>query len=122
MFHHLLPVLALGILILAGLIPRGQAAEVTCYAPDGMTVAPNDSFVPCNKLGITQQGIFSSCCLLDGDPSARDLCASSGLCVNGGVVRREFCTDKTWKSPSCVRVCLEPQVSTFGLGKLLWDV
>jgi len=105
-------VLFIGCWIMAGLLSQGWAAEVTCYAPDGMTVAPNDSFVPCNKLGITQQGIFSSCCRLDGDAAARDLCAASGLCLNGGVVRREFCTDKTWQSSSCVRVCLEPQVSS----------
>jgi len=111
MSRHSVAILLIGLLGIAVWLPRGLAAEVACYAPDGMTVAPNDSFVPCNKLGITQQGVFSSCCQLDGDLATRDLCASSGLCVRAGVVRREFCTDKTWQSSSCVRVCLEPQVS-----------
>jgi hypothetical protein len=93
------------------LLLQTQAAEVSCWAPDGTTIAPNDSFVPCNKLGITQKGIFSSCCQLDGDAASRDLCASSGLCVNGGVVRREYCTDKSWSSPTCVKICTDPAVS-----------
>ena len=89
---------------------HAQTAEVSCFAPDGKTVAPNDSFVPCNKLGITQVGAASSCCLLDGDVGARDLCASTGLCVNGGIIRREFCTDRTWSNPACVKVCTDPSV------------
>ncbi len=100
--------------VIVSLVLQAQTAEVPCFAPDGKTVAPNDSFVPCNKLGITQVGVASSCCLLDtdsGDASTRDLCASTGLCVNGGVIRREFCTDKTWQNPACVKVCTDPTVS-----------
>ncbi len=100
----------LAFVTLASLLLRCRADEVTCYAPDGITVAPNDSYVPCNKLGITQQGVYSSCCLLDGDPQARDLCAQSGLCLRGGIIQREYCTDKQWKSPACVPVCLDPKV------------
>jgi hypothetical protein len=98
---------------LAGLLLQVQGIEeVACWAPDGITIAPNDSFVPCNKLGITQVGIYSSCCQLDGDAQLRDLCASSGLCVNQGIVRREYCTDKTWQSPACVKVCNDPSVGS----------
>ncbi len=104
-------VLCVGLWVITGLFSSAQTVEVPCFAPDGVTIAPNDSFVPCNKLGITQVGVYSSCCLLDGDTD-RDLCAASGLCVNGGVVRREFCTDKSWASPACVKVCLDPVVST----------
>src|SRR5438105_4550717 len=103
----------LALLLSAGPAILITAAEVPCYAPDGVTVAPNDSFVPCNKLGITQQGIHSSCCLLDSDASGaagRDLCAASGLCINGGIVRREYCTDPTWTSPACVKICVDGQV------------
>ncbi|KAH8884716.1 hypothetical protein GQ53DRAFT_829664 [Thozetella sp. PMI_491] len=95
--------------ILASHLLQCQAAEVTCYAPDGITIAPNDSYVPCNKLGIQQQGVYSSCCLLDGDPDTRDLCAQSGLCLRAGIVQREYCTDKEWKSPACVPVCTDPK-------------
>ncbi|KAK3324998.1 hypothetical protein B0H66DRAFT_636505 [Apodospora peruviana] len=84
-------------------------ADTKCFAPDGVTVADNDTYVPCNKLGITQQGVHSSCCKLDGDPNDRDLCASTGLCVNSGIISRGYCTDKTWKSPACVNVCTDPR-------------
>ncbi len=97
--------------LLVSLLLHAQTVEVPCYAPDGRTIAPNDSFVPCNKLGITQTGAASSCCLLDGD-QPRDLCASTGLCINNGILRREFCTDKTWQNPACVKVCTDPAVST----------
>ena len=101
----------LGLAIIATFLLQIQAAEVTCYAPDGVTIAPNESYVPCNKLGITQQGVYSSCCLLDGDPEARDLCAESGLCLRNGIIQREYCTDQQWKSPACVQVCIDPNVS-----------
>ncbi|KAI0478249.1 hypothetical protein F4859DRAFT_479148 [Xylaria cf. heliscus] len=87
------------------------ADEVQCWAPDGKTLADNETVVPCNKLGIQQQGVYSSCCRLDGDASQRDYCTTSGLCLStfDGVLRREYCTDKTWKSPACVNVCTDPE-------------
>ncbi|KAI0815393.1 hypothetical protein GGR55DRAFT_675007 [Xylaria sp. FL0064] len=86
-----------------------QADEVTCYAPDGTAIADNQTAVPCNKLGITQANVHSSCCRLGGEADERDLCTTTGLCINSGVVRREFCTDSTWKSPACVNVCTDPK-------------
>lgn len=87
------------------------AAEVQCWAPDGKTLADNETVVPCNKLGIQQDGVYSSCCRLDGDAEQRDYCLTSGLCVSrlDNVYRREFCTDKLWKSPACVNVCTDPK-------------
>ncbi|KAF2970092.1 hypothetical protein GQX73_g3419 [Xylaria multiplex] len=86
------------------------ADEVRCWAPDGKTLADNETVVPCNKLGIQQDGVYSSCCRLDGDASQRDYCTTSGLCLStlDGVLRREYCTDKTWKSSACVNVCTDP--------------
>ncbi|CAM1504265.1 Fc.00g018560.m01.CDS01 [Cosmosporella sp. VM-42] len=108
-----------GLLLALGLA-GAQAAEVVCYAPDGETRAPNETYVPCNKLGITQSGVFSSCCRLDGNATDRDLCTTSGLCLNRGIVQREFCTDRTWKSPACVNVCTDPESggSTNGTAEL----
>ncbi|KAI1438346.1 hypothetical protein GGR50DRAFT_685485 [Xylaria sp. CBS 124048] len=84
--------------------------EVTCWAPDG-TPADNSTTVPCDKNGIQEHGVFSSCCRLDGDPGLRDLCTSAGLCLStaDGIVRRGYCTDKTWQSPTCVNVCTDPE-------------
>lgn len=94
-----------------GFVPRGRADEVECWAPDGKTRADNETYVPCNKLGITQDGVYSSCCRLDGKADERDLCATSGLCLNGGVLFRGYCTDKNWDSPACVSVCTDNSVS-----------
>ncbi|KAI0402194.1 hypothetical protein F4802DRAFT_379039 [Xylaria palmicola] len=100
--------------LLLGTAYLGQFAaadEVRCWAPDGTTLADNETVVPCNKLGIQQEGIYSSCCQLDGDAQHRDFCTTSGLCLStfDGVLRRESCTDKTWKSPACVNVCTDPE-------------
>lgn len=104
--HHLLALLFLTT------VRKVQADHTTedsivCYAPDGVSIA-NKSFAPCNRLGITQSGVHSSCCQLNLDSLAvgtRDLCTATGLCLNDGVIRRGFCTDKTWKSSACVKVC-----------------
>ncbi|KAI8627622.1 hypothetical protein F5Y19DRAFT_440576 [Xylariaceae sp. FL1651] len=100
----------LGILLAACVGPLTRADEVQCWAPDGKTLADNNTVVPCNKLGIQQAGVYSSCCRLDGVADQRDLCTTTGLCLStaDGVIRREFCTDKTWKSPACVNVCTDP--------------
>lgn len=87
------------------------AQEISCWAPDGTTLADNETYVPCNKLGIQQDGIESSCCRLDGNASNRDICAATGLCLNDGVLHRGYCTDKTWKNPACVNVCTDESVS-----------
>ncbi|KAJ0158402.1 hypothetical protein CTA2_11649 [Colletotrichum tanaceti] len=92
-----------------GLAARVLADEAACYAPNG-DLANNETYVPCNKLGINQSGVFSSCCALDGPPDRRDICSSSGLCINRqDQVQRGFCTDRTWKSKACNHVCTDVQ-------------
>ncbi|TDZ23969.1 hypothetical protein Cob_v003413 [Colletotrichum orbiculare MAFF 240422] len=89
-----------------GLAVGVTAQEAKCYAPNG-DLANNETYVPCNKLGINQAGVFSSCCALDGEPSQRDICSTSGLCINRqGQPQRGFCTDETWNSKACVHVCM----------------
>jgi hypothetical protein len=92
-------------LLAVGFGSLGRAEEVKCWAPDGETLANNKTYVPCNKLGIEQQGVYSSCCQLDGEPDERDLCTTTGLCLRNNVVSRGYCTDKTWASKACVNVC-----------------
>ncbi|KAK1967864.1 hypothetical protein LY78DRAFT_668733 [Colletotrichum sublineola] len=97
----LVSILAIGLSLTA----RVLAQEAACYAPNG-DLANNETYVPCNKLGINQAGVFSSCCALDGPPEQRDICSSSGLCINRqGQPQRGYCTDKTWKSKACNHVC-----------------
>jgi hypothetical protein len=107
----LAPTTLLTLGLAALLVSRGAAAqEVECWAPDGETLADNTTYVPCNKLGIQQEGVYSSCCNLDGKPGERDLCTTTGLCLNGGVLSRGYCTDKNWDSPACVKVCTDDDV------------
>ncbi|KAK1494124.1 hypothetical protein CCUS01_13791 [Colletotrichum cuscutae] len=100
----------LGVVLSLSLYSLGVLSqEASCYAPDG-TLADNETYVPCNKLGINQAGVFSSCCALDGPPEQRDICSSSGLCINRQQQpQRGFCTDKTWKSKACNHVCTDIQ-------------
>jgi hypothetical protein len=99
--------------IITSLVHVATAQEVECWAPDGVTMADNTTYVPCNKLGIEQEGVYSSCCQLDGDPDKRDLCTTTGLCLRRGVLSRGYCTDRNWDSPACVNVCTEDQVCHF---------
>lgn len=99
-------------LLAVSLAPLAQAQEVECWAPDGKTKADNETYVPCNKLGIEQDGVFSSCCNLDGDADERDLCTTTGLCLNGNSLFRGYCTDKSWDSDACVKVCTDEEVSS----------
>jgi hypothetical protein len=103
--HFRMQVNMISALLIASLACGAIADEVSCWAPDGATKADNTTYVPCNKLGIEQHGVFSSCCQLDGKPEERDLCTTRGLCLRNGVTSRGYCTDKTWKSAACVNVC-----------------
>lgn len=100
-------------LLALSLVSPARADEVTCWAPDGKTRGNNETYVPCNKLGITSDNVFSSCCALDGNPDKRDLCTVNGLCSRGNVLTRGYCTDKNWESEACVNVCTDPEVCYF---------
>ncbi|KAK8091415.1 uncharacterized protein PG998_015230 [Apiospora kogelbergensis] len=94
-------------LLAASLVSYVTAQEIACWPPDGKVAADNETYVPCNKLGIQQDDVFSSCCALDGPAEKRDTCSSLGLCIGSDRrVRRGFCTDRTWKSKACVNVCV----------------
>lgn len=105
-----MPLIISLLLAIASFSRLAVADEVRCWAPDGKTQADNETVVPCNKLGIQQDGVHSSCCRLDGDLAQRDYCTTTGLCLStlDNVPRREYCTDKTWKSPACINVCKDP--------------
>lgn len=100
------------LVILAVSLGRVLGDEKACYAPDGVTLANNETYVPCNKLGITFEGAHSSCCRLDGDPDERQTCALNGLCKKGNDQYRGYCTDQSWNDDACVKVCMDESVST----------
>lgn len=109
-------------LLVLGLAACATAQEVDCWAPDGVTRADNETYVPCNKLGIQQADVFSMCCALDGPAEDRDICSSSGLCTDrSNRLTRAYCTDKTWKSKACLNICTDDKVSPLSPGQLSWE-
>lgn len=70
-------------------------AHAKCYLPSGQEM--DAKYRPC-----VSGKEFDSCCT-DG----LDECRLDGLCLNIGhqVVWRVGCTDPTWKSSSCIKLC-----------------
>ncbi|KAL8775733.1 MAG: hypothetical protein Q9194_003682 [Teloschistes cf. exilis] len=80
----------------------------TCYFPNGTDRnigLSAELYHPCNG------GDRNSMCCRTRDD---DWCRSDGLCLNfqHGEVWRESCTDPTWRSPECVKLCV------FGMDEL----
>ncbi len=106
----MLAMFGFGLLVALHFFYPCRADNVICYAPNSTAIADNKTVVPCNKLGITQTSIHSSCCCLGGKADKKDLCTTTGLYINSSVVRKEFYIDSTWKSPACVNICTDPKV------------
>ncbi|KAL8645260.1 MAG: hypothetical protein Q9226_007378 [Calogaya cf. arnoldii] len=94
-------------IFLSTLAATSLAAD--CFVPNGTDrndspdVSPNSvAYVPCN-----QNNPHSMCCRYGGDD-----CMPNGLCqgyAKGGEmpVWRESCTDATWTSPYCLKLCIK---------------
>lgn len=84
-----------------------SAVSASCYFPNGkdqnigVQADQGITYRPCNP-----DAKHSMCC------APWDTCTPDGLCQSGydGNTWRDSCTDPTWKSPSCVKLC----VSGFG--------
>ncbi|KAL8896425.1 MAG: hypothetical protein Q9192_003105 [Flavoplaca navasiana] len=85
------------------------AAATDCFVPNGTdrNVLPDVSpdsieYVPCNQVNP-----FSMCCRYGADE-----CLPNGLCQGDAgdgrlPVWRESCTDPTWTSPFCLKLCIK---------------
>lgn len=83
--------LSAGCLLLpSALFVHGQ----DCFYPNGALAATDDH--PCSSDG------HSTCCPLNWQ------CLSNGLCYleNEGYLGRYTCTDSTWESDNCPKICL----------------
>lgn len=89
-----------------------QRVSATCYTPGGQerTSPPSRGiyeYQPCSK-----SDKFSMCCALNrtsGKLSGPDRCRDDGLCENPigfAQLWRQSCTDPSWLSPSCIKICL----------------
>lgn len=81
--------------------------RAACYYPNGIDMAESDTIEPLGDYAPCNSGNEHSMCC-----ARWDTCRSDGLCYsnwNGGKheVFRDGCTDRTWKSPSCVKLCLD---------------
>lgn len=80
-------------------------AKGACYVPNGIdrhslsNIGDND-YDPCEKDGV------SMCC----NTHNKDRCQRSGLCwePSSNVLWRGSCTDQTWESPGCLKLCISP--------------
>ncbi|KAL0945031.1 uncharacterized protein CTRU02_202918 [Colletotrichum truncatum] len=79
-----------------------------CYTHNGTdrnSISPDkgNNYSPC------LQNEHSMCCRLKNDPYT-DTCRQDGLCWNAqrGQLWRESCTDPTWQSPNCLKLCVDP--------------
>ncbi|KAF2177115.1 hypothetical protein K469DRAFT_697475 [Zopfia rhizophila CBS 207.26] len=76
-----------------------NAAQAECFYPNGTNRNLNPAkghWMPCNE-------------------AANDECQENGLCSNAnGLVWREGCTDPTWESPSCLKLCTGDHKDKFG--------
>ena len=78
--------------------------HAACYFPNGVdmkesTFQPAPDYSPCNT-----GGEHAMCC------ARWDTCRFDGLCFTSfgsKEVFRDGCTDRTWKSPSCVKLCID---------------
>lgn len=108
------------VMLLCFLLPFFASSLISalCYAPDG-SLSPGDGYLPC----ITTINVDSMCCVLNitaleliGKSAADgDTCLPNGMCQNLGNYAREYCTDKTWKSPNCLNICTGGSVSLLNL-------
>lgn len=97
----------MGLVFLVYLIPLLGVTSGQCYSPDG-SLFPDNSYMPC----ISTNGVDSMCCLTNTTvPQDADTCLASGQCLREGAYYRDFCTDKTWRSPNCLNVCIDTTVS-----------
>ncbi|KAL3418091.1 hypothetical protein PVAG01_09806 [Phlyctema vagabunda] len=86
------------------LLPRADVPASQCYTPAGVVVTSD--LVPCNAV-VAADGQGSMCCSM-GQGSQNDTCHPTGLCKNGGLFFRDFCSDPTWNSPYCLKdVCMD---------------
>lgn len=73
------------------------------------TINADDTYQPCGN-GISSDN-FNMCCAIQGRSSnGHDICEKNGLCGNAAIGNtsfwRESCTDRTWQSESCLKLCI----------------
>lgn len=93
------------VLYILGIVLYAQNVLANCYAPDGtdrngLPGGGSNKYTPCE----TDNGDHSMCC----NTGVGDTCHDDGLCWNEAkLLWRESCTDPTWQSPKCLKLCVD---------------
>lgn len=84
-----------------------SSAHAACYFPNGIDMKVFDKTFNYSLCNSGKE--FSMCC------AAGNGCRPDGLCFvdSTGLIYRKGCTDPTWASPSCVKLCYN------GIGTLI---
>ncbi|KAI4227581.1 MAG: hypothetical protein L6R36_002282 [Xanthoria steineri] len=101
-------------ILLSGFAAVSLAGPTDCFVPNG-TDRNDGSDVKANSIAYTpcdQRAPFSMCCRYGADD-----CLDNGLCQGYGAdgsrpIWRESCTDPTWTSPYCLKLCVRGQTTT----------
>ena len=87
------------------LIPLVSAS---CYEPDH-DIIESDQYQPCGN-GVSSDDA-SMCCAVRRDGGSADECEKNGLCSNPLIDANDFwresCTDQSWQSESCLKLCID---------------
>ena len=75
-------------------------AHADCFRPNGTD--RNDGISPPSYVSCSTTTQFSMCCRT----ASGDECRNDGLCLKNGQLWRESCTDPTWKSEACIKLCV----------------
>ncbi|KAF6804976.1 hypothetical protein CSOJ01_09819 [Colletotrichum sojae] len=93
------------------------AGQGSCFVPNGterhlLNNGVNDTYRPCSPLS---EG-HGMCC----NTQPGDRCWDDGLCWNPRMrfLWRESCTDQTWESPRCLKLCINDEARELSLSKL----
>ena len=96
----------LALLLLYSLLP--VLISASCYEPD-QDIIESDQYQPCGN-GVSSDDA-SMCCAVRRDGGSADECEKNGLCSNPLIdvndFWRESCTDQSWQSESCLKLCID---------------
>lgn len=91
----------LSVLILGGfeILSWCSLTDAACYFPNGIDMKIPDKTFDFSLCDSSTE--FSMCCAVGNDCRPDKLCFMNST----GLVYRKGCTDPTWTSPSCVKLC-----------------
>ncbi|EQB52347.1 hypothetical protein CGLO_08031 [Colletotrichum gloeosporioides Cg-14] len=107
------------LIVLAAVAASITAVQGTCFVPNGTNRNDIkdfhlDTYEPCVSSG------HAMCCNIKNG----DRCEANGLCWNNVDKKfwRESCTDPTWQSPKCLKLCISDDYQSDGIGATGTDI